>query len=82
MLMDGFLVMTDVLEPQRLFLPAALPVSASLIPPSGFAGGVLLPAGRTANHYGVGEKYAPTELPQLRWLPVRSYSKRAFGKAI
>lgn len=50
MLMDGFLVMTDVLEPQRLFLPAALPGSASLIPPSGLAGGVLLPAGRTASH--------------------------------
>lgn len=47
MLMDGFFVMTDVLEPQRLFLPAALPESASLIPPSGLAGGVLLPAGRT-----------------------------------
>lgn len=49
MLMEGFLAMTAVLEPQRLFLPAALAASASLIPPSAFAGGVLLPAGRTAN---------------------------------
>lgn len=49
MLMEGFFAMTDVLEPQRLFLPAALPASASLIPPSGLAGGVLLPAGQTAN---------------------------------
>lgn len=44
MLMDGFLAVTDVLEPHRLFLPAALPVSASPVPPSVVAGGVLLPA--------------------------------------
>lgn len=43
MLMDGFLVVTDVLEPQRLFLPAALPVSASPVLSSVVAGGVLLP---------------------------------------
>lgn len=44
MLMDGFLAVTDVLEPHRLFLPAALPVSASPVPPSVVTGGVLLPA--------------------------------------
>lgn len=43
MLMDGFLAVTDVLEPHRLFLPAALPASASPAPPSVEAGGVLLP---------------------------------------
>lgn len=43
MLMDGFFAVTDVLEPHRLFLPAALPVSASPAPPSVVAGGVLLP---------------------------------------
>lgn len=43
MLMDGFLAVTDVLEPHRLFLPAALPVSASPAPPSVVAVGVLLP---------------------------------------
>ena len=42
MLMDGFLAVTFVLEPHHLFLPAALPVSASLAPPSVVAGGVLL----------------------------------------
>lgn len=40
--MDGFLAVTDVLEPHRLFLPAALPVSASPAPPSVVDGGVLL----------------------------------------
>lgn len=44
MLMDGFFAVTDVLEPHRLFLPAALPASGSLAPPSVVAGGVLLPA--------------------------------------
>lgn len=45
MLMDGFLAVTDVLEPHRLFLPAAVPVSASPAPPSVLvAGDVLLPA--------------------------------------
>lgn len=43
--MDGFLAVTDVLEPHRLFLPAAVPVSASPAPPSVLvAGDVLLPA--------------------------------------
>lgn len=45
MLMDGFFAVTDVLEPHRLFLPAALPASGSPAPPSAAAGGVLLPAG-------------------------------------
>lgn len=44
MLMDGFLAVTDVLEPHRLFLPAAVAVSASPAPPSVVAGDVLLPA--------------------------------------
>lgn len=44
MLMDGFFAVTDVLEPHRLFLPAALPGSGSLAPPSVVPGGVLLPA--------------------------------------
>lgn len=43
--MDGFFAVTDVLEPHRLFLPAALPASGSPAPPSAVAGGVLLPAG-------------------------------------
>lgn len=64
MLMEGFLAMTDVLEPQRLFLPAALPASASLIPPSGLAGGVLLPEGQTAK-ISETDKYASTERPRL-----------------
>lgn len=45
MLMDGFFTVTDVLEPHRLFLPAALPASGSPAPPSAVAGGVLLPVG-------------------------------------
>lgn len=45
MLMDGFLAVTAVLEPHLLFLPAAVPVSASPAPPSVVAGEVLLPAG-------------------------------------
>lgn len=44
MMMDGFLAVTDVLEPQRLFLPAAVPGSASPPPTSVAAGDVLLPA--------------------------------------
>lgn len=44
MLMDGFFAVTDVLEPHRLFLPAALPGSGSLAPPSVVPGGVLLPS--------------------------------------
>lgn len=44
-LMDGFLAVTAVLEPHRLFLPAAVPVSGSPAPPSVVAGDVLLPAG-------------------------------------
>lgn len=42
MLMDGFLAVTAVLEPHRLFLPAAVPVSGSPAPPSVAAGDVLL----------------------------------------
>lgn len=42
MLMDGFLVVTAVLDPHLLFLPAAVPDSAS----PGPSGDVLLPAGR------------------------------------
>lgn len=45
MLMEGFLAVTAVLEPHRLFLPAAVPVSVSPAPPSVVAGEVLLPAG-------------------------------------
>lgn len=45
MLIEGFFAVMDVLDPHRLFLPAALPVSASPAPPSVVAGGVLLPAG-------------------------------------
>lgn len=44
MLIDGFLAVTAVLEPHRLFLPAAVPVSGSPAPPSVVAGEVLLPA--------------------------------------
>lgn len=44
MLMEGFFAVTEVLEPQRLFLPAALLASGSPAPPSVVAGGVLLPA--------------------------------------
>lgn len=44
MLIEGFFAVMDVLDPHRLFLPAALPVSASPAPPSVVAGGVLLPA--------------------------------------
>lgn len=51
MLMDGFLAVTDVLEPQRLFFPAAFPGSTSPIPPSVVAGGVLLPEGRFKSHF-------------------------------
>ncbi|MEQ2199484.1 hypothetical protein XENOCAPTIV_030355, partial [Xenoophorus captivus] len=45
MLIDGFLTVTAVLEPHRLFLPAAPPVSDSPAPPSVLAGDALLPAG-------------------------------------
>lgn len=40
--MDGFLAVTAVLEPHRLFLPAAVPASGSPAPPSVAAGDVLL----------------------------------------
>lgn len=45
MLMEGFLAVTAVLEPHRLFLPAAVPVSVSPAPASVVAGEVLLSAG-------------------------------------
>lgn len=45
MLIDGFFAVTAVLEPHRLFLPAAPPVSESPAPPSAFAGDDLLPVG-------------------------------------
>lgn len=45
MLIDGFLTVTAVLEPHRLFRPAAVPDSGSPAPPpSAAAEGVLLPA--------------------------------------
>lgn len=53
MLMEGFFAVTDVLEPHRLFLPAALPASGSAVPPSPGAGGVLLPAGGNPGREGV-----------------------------
>lgn len=53
MLMEGFFAVTDVLEPHRLFLPAALPGSGSPAPPSAVAGGVLLPEGGVSGRYGV-----------------------------
>lgn len=45
MLIDGFLAVTAVLDPHRLFLPAAFPGSESPAPPSVVAGDALLPAG-------------------------------------
>lgn len=51
MLIDGFLTVTAVLEPHRLFLPAALPVSDSPAPPSVLAGDTLLPAGDRKMHF-------------------------------
>lgn len=42
MVIDGFLAVTAVLEPHRLFLPAAVPVSGSPAPPSVVAGDVLV----------------------------------------
>lgn len=58
MLMDGFLAVTDVLEPHRLFLPAAVPVSASPAPPSVAPGDVLLPADESIKQkvYHTGER--------------------------
>lgn len=56
MLMDGFFAVTDVLEPHRLFLPAALPGSGSVAPASVVAGGVLLPARGEREHVTRGEK--------------------------